>query len=237
MPEPSYRYEGSELQLFAKAVRWKAYWGEIIKPYLGARVLEVGAGIGSTALKLCGSDRKLWVALEPDPSLAVQIRKAIAAQLIPDSCVVRVGTLHDLDEDEQFGSILYVDVLEHIKDDSAELERAMRLLSLGGFIIVLAPAHQHLFTPFDEAVGHFRRYDRNALLALTPQGTKAVRVDYLACSEVRDAHGRANSSMGSLDGSAVAPTRSTYRSPVRQISLGDMAKDLSTLDAKTQSGS
>lgn len=179
MPEPDYQYEGTELELFAKAVRWKAYWGEIIKPYLGARVLDVGAGIGSTALRLCGPDRKLWVALEPDPHLAAQIREAIAAHLIPATCVVRVGTLNDLGKDEQFDSILYVDVLEHIDDDRAELERAMRLLSPGGFIIVLAPAHQYLFTPFDKAVGHFRRYDRNALLALTPQGTKAVRVDYL----------------------------------------------------------
>ncbi len=40
-------YEGSELELFALATNWKAYWSSKVQPYLGPRVLEVGAGSGS----------------------------------------------------------------------------------------------------------------------------------------------------------------------------------------------
>jgi hypothetical protein len=72
-----------------------------------------------------------------------------------------------------------VDVLEHIQDDRAELMRAALHLAPGGHLVVLAPAHQWLFTPFDAAVGHYRRYDRTSLGALHPQGVRRVLLRYL----------------------------------------------------------
>jgi SAM-dependent methyltransferase len=179
MAETSRTYEGSELELFAKAVHWKGYWGKVVRPYLGSRVLDVGAGIGSTARLLCGEHQSLWVALEPDAQLAAHIRQATAAGTIPKVCEVRVGTLQTIGADEGFDSIIYVDVLEHIEDDHEEVRRASQLLNPGGYLIVLAPAHQGLYTPFDKAVGHFRRYDDKGLRALTPEGVKVVRMDYL----------------------------------------------------------
>src|SRR5262249_4352281 len=75
--------------------------------------------------------------------------------------------------------ILYIDVLEHIQDDAGELQKAVRYLKGGGHIIVLAPAHQWLYTPFDQAIGHFRRYTKTSLAALTPEYTEIVRLVYL----------------------------------------------------------
>jgi protein-L-isoaspartate O-methyltransferase len=40
-------YIGSELELFAAATNWKAYFASVLAPFIGARVLEIGAGIGS----------------------------------------------------------------------------------------------------------------------------------------------------------------------------------------------
>jgi hypothetical protein len=47
-------------------------------------------------------------------------------------------------------------------------------------VIVLSPAHASLYTPFDKAIGHFRRYSRSTL-AKTAEGTglRSVKVDYL----------------------------------------------------------
>lgn len=92
---------------------------------------------------------------------------------------MRVGVVADLPEAELFDTIIYADVLEHIEDDRGELERAARHLAPGGHIIVLSPAHQWLFTPFDTAIGHFRRYDRRSLGAVRPPGTEQVRLFYL----------------------------------------------------------
>jgi hypothetical protein len=80
---------------------------------------------------------------------------------------------------ERFDTILYIDVLEHIEDDRAELAASGARLRPGGHIVVLAPAHQWLYSPFDKAIGHFRRYSKPSLLATAPPGLLAVAAYYL----------------------------------------------------------
>lgn len=55
---------------------------------------------------------------------------------------------------------MYLHVLEHIEDDIAELENAVNKLKVGGHIIIMVPAHQHIYSNLDKAVGHYRRYDK-----------------------------------------------------------------------------
>jgi hypothetical protein len=74
---------------------------------------------------------------------------------------------------------LYIDVLEHITDHKDELTRVAKHLLPGGRIIVLSPAHQWLFTPFDQAVGHVRRYNRASLLSAKPEHLNLERIFYL----------------------------------------------------------
>src|SRR5207253_2509023 len=52
-------------------------------------------------------------------------------------------------------------------------------LRRGGHLIVVAPAHPWLFTPFDAAIGHFRRYSRSMLRVITPNGLRIKRLQYL----------------------------------------------------------
>lgn len=172
-------YEGSELALFAHAHHWKAYWSSKALPFVGGRVLDVGAGLGATADALRRASCTSWCALEPDPDLCAATSDAVSRGLLPAHVQSRQGTLADLRADEHYDSILYIDVLEHIEDDRGELMRATRHLEPGGHLIVLAPAHQWLYTPFDQAIGHFRRYTRAGLRALRPAGLELVRLQYL----------------------------------------------------------
>ena len=174
----NYSYEGGELDVFTLATNWKAYWASRVEQHVGSRVLEVGAGLGATARVLCKTQKK-WIALEPDPALAQRMRDEIDAERLPPICEVRVGTLEDLDASEVFDTILYIDVLEHIQDDRGELEHAAASLDQGGSIVVIAPAHQYLYTAFDKAIGHFRRYDRRMITALNPSGLKLSRFEYI----------------------------------------------------------
>jgi protein-L-isoaspartate O-methyltransferase len=173
-----YSYEGSELDVFTLATNWKAYWASRVEQHIGSRVLEVGAGLGATARVLC-NDQKKWIALEPDPTLARRMQAEVSAGRLPANCEVRVGTLEDTDKSEFFDTILYIDVLEHIQDDRGELEHAAERLDQGGCIVVLAPAHQFLYTAFDRAIGHFRRYNRGMIAALEPSGLKLSQFEYL----------------------------------------------------------
>lgn len=164
-------YVGTELELFAQATNWKARLRTELEPFLEGPVLEVGAGIGATTAMLRPLTPGRWVALEPDPELAHQL--AARPEL---DCEVTTGTLESLEPHATFRTVIYIDVLEHIRDDGAELARAARHLQPGGQLVVLSPAHQWLYSPFDAAIGHFRRYRRKDLLALTPAGCTPVRV-------------------------------------------------------------
>jgi len=167
------RYIGSELELFSTAIHWKRYFTGAIAPFIGARVLEVGAGIGSNMPYLRTSAVRVWVSLEPDPELARRIRERIGSGDLPPARVI-VGTTADIEPSQCFDTILYLDVLEHIADDKCEIDRAARLLARGGTLVVLAPAHQFLFSRFDEAVGHVRRYSAAGLRALAPEGCRLI---------------------------------------------------------------
>ena len=162
------RYIGGELDLFAAATNWKRYLARRLAPHIGRRVLEVGAGIGTNTLFLAGCGADEWLCLEPDPGLASRIAKLVAAGALPPCCRVVGGTIAALGAGAAFDTILYLDVIEHIAADRAELADAARLLAPGGNLVVLAPAHPFLFTPFDDAVGHHRRYTRASLRALAP---------------------------------------------------------------------
>ncbi len=151
-------YEGKELELFAHARNWKRYWSGKIKPHLGKAVLEVGAGLGTNTPYLLGPGQGSWLCLEPDGALTEQIPATLATHPQRDIVRTRTGMLRDLAPDERFDTILYIDVLEHIEDDLGEMRQALAHLSDGGKIIVLSPAQPGLYTEFDRALGHYRRY-------------------------------------------------------------------------------
>jgi hypothetical protein len=172
-------YAGQELELFKSAVNWKAYFHARLAKYVSGDVLEVGAGIGGTTRVLCDGNQSSWVCLEPDPQLAAQIVEASASAPYPVEPEIVVGTLDALKDERLFDTILYIDVLEHIEQDQAELELARERLREGGAIIVLSPAFNFLYSEFDKSVGHFRRYDKPSLKAVIPEGLRAERIFYL----------------------------------------------------------
>lgn len=177
-PTSEFKYVGSELDLFAAVHNWKTYWSRSLQPYIGGDVLEVGAGIGANTAFMDQGIAQSWVCLEPDSELADQLAANIAKSSTRSRYESVCGTLQSLPPCK-FDTILYIDVLEHIQNDRTELETAAVRLKPGGRIIVLAPAHQSLYTPFDAAIGHYRRYNRPMLRAITPTTLQLERIWYL----------------------------------------------------------
>ena len=171
-------YVGKELDLFREAHRWKTYLQSRMAPFIRGDVLEVGAGIGTTTRMMRDTPHTSWTCLEPDPGHVRRLQEELAQVTDPAANIVP-GKLAALTDGRKFDTILYVDVLEHIEDDRGELERAARHLAPGGAIVLLCPAHPWLFSPFDEAVGHFRRYTRNSLAELAPASLRTERSEYL----------------------------------------------------------
>lgn len=174
-----YVYSGEELDLFAQAARWKAYWSRQIRPYLGQEVLEVGAGLGSNAKLFRDVPCRRWVGLEPDAAMCDRMAENQARGEMPAGHEVRCGVSADLSGDDRFDTVLYIDVLEHIRDDRDELVRVARHLRPGGHIVVVSPAHAFLYSAFDRKIGHYRRYDKRSLRAAVPDDLTMVALHYL----------------------------------------------------------
>ena len=168
-------YTGNELALFAHALQWKRYWSSLVQPYIKGDVLEVGSGLGANTRFLYQKNINSWTALEPDQSLLESSRGIINNLPVQfmhgDLCVIERVPRYD--------TVLYIDVLEHIEQDRAEIVEAMARLRPGGHLIVLVPAFMFLYSLYDSAIGHFRRYTRPSLRRIIPSGLSEVRLLYL----------------------------------------------------------
>ena len=167
-----FKYAGSELDLFADVWNWKAYWSRQIRPFLTGDILEVGAGIGSNTRFLDPGVVGTVGMPGARPELDRQLVKNLAETKPRRAYETVCGTLESL-AGQQFDTIVYIDVLEHIDNDREELDRAASHLRPGGHLIVLSPAHQRLFSPFDAAIGHFRRYNRPMLRRISPASLRS----------------------------------------------------------------
>lgn len=175
-----FKYVGAELELFASANNWKNYIKFLLRKYIKGNVLEVGAGIGSNTRLLSSSHYNNWLCLEPDIQLFNQLKDLIALNSITN-CYPFNGTIDCLSDQQLFDSILYIDVLEHIHSDREEITKAYQHLKADGNLIILSPAHQWLFTSFDSAIGHYRRYSKKTLKAVMPDELEVIKLAYLDC--------------------------------------------------------
>jgi phospholipid N-methyltransferase len=173
-------YQGTELELFSDAINWKTYWSKSLRQYAAGTVIEVGAGIGSSTKYICAhSDVDRCICLEPDPNFAVHLSSLVSTGFLPNYCEIRCSVLSDLPKDVQADAIFYIDVLEHIENDVEEVAIAATHLMPGGRLVVLSPAFSWLYTPFDKAIGHYRRYSRKDVKRLTAPGLEVEHVFFL----------------------------------------------------------
>ena len=126
-----------------------------------------------------GSGALSWTCVEPDPQMAQTIAAARQTGEFGKNVATLCGSLADLPAGQLFDVALYVDVLEHIEDDRGELAGAAKKLRPRGRIVVLSPAYPYLYSEFDRAIGHFRRYTKGMLRSITPPGLRIEAEFYL----------------------------------------------------------
>ena len=83
------------------------------------------------------------------------------------------------DLNQNFNTIIYFNVLEHIDADILEIENSIQKLNIGGHLIILVPAHQKLYSKLDEVVGHYRRYNINFFKKNIFKNVQMVELKYL----------------------------------------------------------
>jgi 2-polyprenyl-3-methyl-5-hydroxy-6-metoxy-1,4-benzoquinol methylase len=139
----------------------------------GFRILEVGCGSGNVlrVLKRLGRNRGVVEALELSPE-AAEVARARTGLTVTN------GYLSDLDASASFDIIAAFDVLEHIADEDAVLQQMRDRLRPQGRLVLTVPAHETLWSAFDMASGHVRRYTPATLSRALR--TAGFRVEYLS---------------------------------------------------------
>ena len=116
--------------------------------------LEVGCGQGGFATIL--AEHFDYVGYEPDPQSYETVQRRLEA--LGSGRVVN-GLLPDT-PDRAYDVIGAFEVLEHLEDDRGAMKAWTAWLRPNGYAVVSVPAHPERFGPWDEKVGHFRRYTR-----------------------------------------------------------------------------
>ena len=147
---------------------------------LGQTILEVGAGIGTVALKLSQQAPAAQVtATEPALNLFEQLSERVSANpnITPKSMTSQQLLLAE--PEITYDTVVYVNVLEHIEDQSSELRTALALLRPGGALCIFVPAVPALYGTLDYKSGHYRRYNRESLArVVSANGFTITRNDY-----------------------------------------------------------
>jgi SAM-dependent methyltransferase len=68
--------------------------------------------------------------------------------------------------DASFDLVCALDIIEHVDDDNGALSEVSRTAKPGGVILLSTPLYAAMWTPFDDFVGHKRRYEPPELLSM-----------------------------------------------------------------------
>ena len=143
-----------------KYLNWIA---ELLRPYLGDRVLELGAGIGGFSGLLMGRRIK-YVAAEADPLYLHALRNRFLRTPNVD--------VRQLDEDDpghimslgqQFDSVLCLNRLEYLRDPARTLDALRHVLLPEGRLMILAPYDPSLAGTLDQTLSIQRRFSEHDL--------------------------------------------------------------------------
>jgi glycosyltransferase involved in cell wall biosynthesis len=151
------------LDAFASAPNFNRWMADTIQPYVGKKVLEIGAGMGNlTRLLLAG--RKRYVATDIDREHLERLKNRLSQR--PNLETAELNAADPQCQDGfrgQMDTVVCLNVLEHIEDDLGALRNIRSLLQDGGAAVILVPSGQSIFNSLDEELGHFRRYSEDQL--------------------------------------------------------------------------
>jgi glycosyltransferase involved in cell wall biosynthesis len=153
---------GSEiLSRLNRAPRFTKWMADTIRPYVGERVLEIGAGIGNLTQNLV--PRSVYFASDINPQYLDRLSKLKLSRPYLQVGYTDAGSLETYPK-EEFDTVICLNVVEHIEDDVKALRNIRASLSKEGRAIILVPSGPGLFGTLDTVLGHYRRYTRDQLV-------------------------------------------------------------------------
>jgi glycosyltransferase involved in cell wall biosynthesis len=155
-------YGSQVLGRLNRAPRFTKWMADVIRPYVGQKVLEIGAGTGNLTVQLI--PRSLYWATDINP-LYLTFLENVGL----NRPYMRVGYTdaekgESYPAEQKFDTVICLNVVEHLADDLTALNNIRGVLEDGGRAIVLVPCGPGLFGTLDEVLGHQRRYTQKQLM-------------------------------------------------------------------------
>ncbi len=152
---------GEILERLNRAPRFTRWMADVVRPHVGDRVLEIGAGIGNMSTHLM--PRSLYWATDVNPYYLGYLETLRSTRPY-----MRVGYTDGMKAesyptDQNFDTVVCLNVIEHVQDDVGALRNIHDALSADGRAVVLVPFGPQLYGSLDEVLGHYRRYTEGQL--------------------------------------------------------------------------
>jgi SAM-dependent methyltransferase len=142
-----------------------------LRGYPPGRVLEMGCGPGALLHELA---RRGFHGVGVELS---ERSRRVAGQLLGGQPEIQIRDRLPTGEKGSFDYLFAFEVLEHIEDDVAALSEWLEYLRPGGTLFISVPAHRAKWNVTDLFAGHFRRYERDEVLALLERtGLEPLRI-------------------------------------------------------------
>jgi glycosyltransferase involved in cell wall biosynthesis len=143
------------LKLLQKATGYNRWVYQMLRPWVGRDILEIGSGIGNMTRYFLGHGRV--TASDISPFCLKELKRNFGES---DNVSVQFLDIsrNSYPEVELYDTIVCLNVLEHIEDDRGALHNMHTLLRPGGRLILYVPANPRLYCEIDRGVGHYRRY-------------------------------------------------------------------------------
>ena len=158
------------LEIFSRTSAINQWLYDEIKKFASGEILEIGSGIGNISAHLLKD--QINVSLS---DLRLEYCQLLQRKFVKDSHLRQVYVL-DLavadfktkyfDMLEKFDTVIALNVIEHIENDSMAIQNAKSLLRSNGKLVILVPAGQSLFNSLDRELGHYKRYSKTRLKTL-----------------------------------------------------------------------
>src|SRR5712671_3535970 len=135
------------LERMAAAPRYNRWMFDRLRPWVGCRVLEIGAGIGNMSAFFADCERV--VLTDTESYYLGRLRERFAGRPHVSVAELRLPAVSSGLVAERLDTVVCLNVLEHIEDDRAALRAMHDLLVPGGRLVLLVPSLRVLYGTLD----------------------------------------------------------------------------------------
>lgn len=163
------------LEIIAKADKFNRWMYETIRPYCYDNILEIGSGIGNIS-QFFIRDKYSIILSDTDDHYVTQLKKKFnGIPILPIDLTHENFNKQYASFFQSFDTLVFFNVLEHVKNDILAIENCRHFLKPGGRLIILVPAYSFLFSKMDKELQHYRRYTSKKLVALVSKKRFTVK--------------------------------------------------------------